>query len=41
MLKLYLILRKIEKIGFDRFINAILDFWGEFPEHLNPVVEVN
>lgn len=31
----------IEKIGFDKYTNAIIEFWEEFPEHLNPVVEID
>lgn len=30
----------IEKVGFDKYTNAIVEFWEDFPEHLNPVVEV-
>ncbi|PAE87667.1 hypothetical protein [Shouchella clausii] len=31
----------IEKIGFDKYSNAIIGFWEDFPEHLNPVVEID
>ena len=31
----------IDKVGFDKYTNAIIEFWEEFPEHLNPVVEVD
>ncbi|AUJ61375.1 hypothetical protein [Bacillus velezensis] len=30
----------IEKIGFDKYTNPIIEFWREFPEHLNPIVYV-
>jgi len=31
----------IEKVGFDKYTNAIIEFWEDFPEHLNPVVEID
>ncbi|WP_316572406.1 hypothetical protein [Neobacillus sp. YIM B06451] len=31
----------IEKVGFDKYPNAIIEFWEDFPERLNPVVEVD
>lgn len=27
----------LEKVGFTEFTNAIIEFWEEFPEHLNTV----
>ena len=31
----------IEKVGFDKYTNAIIEFWEDFPEHLNSVVQVD
>jgi hypothetical protein len=30
----------IEKVDFDKYTNAIIEFWEDFPEHLNPVVTI-
>ncbi|NME07808.1 hypothetical protein [Psychrobacillus sp. BL-248-WT-3] len=31
----------IEKVGFDKYTNAIIEFWEGFPEYLTSVVEVD
>ncbi|MDX8363488.1 hypothetical protein [Cytobacillus sp. IB215316] len=31
----------IEKVGFDKYTTAIIEFWEDFPEHINPVVEID
>lgn len=31
----------LKKIGFNDYINAIVDFWEEFPEHLTGIVTVD
>ncbi|MEK5187130.1 MULTISPECIES: hypothetical protein [Solibacillus] len=31
----------IEKVSFNKYSNAIIEFWRDFPEHLSPVVDVD
>ncbi|WP_368774585.1 hypothetical protein [Bacillus aerius] len=31
----------IEKVGFKKYTKALIGFWEDFPEHLNPIVTID
>lgn len=31
----------IEKVGFEEYTKALIGFWEDFPEHLNPIVTID